>query len=179
MSEIPKQSKILILGLGNELLMDDGIGVHVIRDLQKKSLPENVSIAEIGTAILSAQTLLEDADIAIAVDAVNIAGCPGEIFLFDGDTAMNDQYMSLHDLGIAGVMKFLPENLRPETIVVGVKPETIDYGMEMTRNLIQAVPVVTKTIELIIEEIISTNCTSEQNTYKHIASKIARKGVMS
>ena len=65
-----KKFKVLVLGLGNELLTDDGVGVHVLRTLQKQPPANGVLFAEIGTAILHSQHLLEQAETVIAIDAV-------------------------------------------------------------------------------------------------------------
>ncbi|MHC4499981.1 MAG: hydrogenase maturation protease, partial [Planctomycetota bacterium] len=60
---------VAIVGLGNLLLSDDGVGIHAVRQLQKDP-PEGVAVAEVGTAALRAQELLGQADIVIAIDAV-------------------------------------------------------------------------------------------------------------
>jgi len=123
--------RIAVLGLGNELLRDDGVGVHAIRMLDQAGI-EGVTIAEIGTAALSAQQILVESDLVIAIDAVHHDGCPGTIYTFDAEDEKADCVFSLHDLGIIGAVNLLPNELRPKVQIVGVEPEIIEYGQELS-----------------------------------------------
>lgn len=150
-----KQIEVLVLGLGNELLTDDGVGVHVVRMLQKGPTIEGVVIAEVGTAILHAQHLLEQADYVIAVDAVKAGDKPGSVYCFDIDQAKLNIPASLHDLGIVGLLKLMPENARPVTTILGVEPDMIDYGMELSSAVQAAVPGVVKIAREMMTNILS------------------------
>ena len=76
--------RILIAGLGNCLLRDDGIGVHAIRSLQQNP-PPGVVVAEVGTAVLDALHLLEWAEKILAIDAMQAGGNPGTLYAFGVD----------------------------------------------------------------------------------------------
>jgi hydrogenase maturation protease len=155
MSNEKKQIEVLVLGLGNELLTDDGVGVHVIRMLQKEPPIEGVMIAEVGTGILHAQYLLEQACHVIAVDAVKAGDQPGSVYSFNVDQAQLNEPASLHELGIVGLLQLMPEHSRPVTTILGVEPEKIEYGMELSATLEAAVPRVVQIARKMITNILS------------------------
>ena len=148
-----KQIEVLVLGLGNELLTDDGVGVHVVRMLQKEPPIEGVVIAEVGTAILHAQHLLEQTACVIAVDAVQAGDAPGAVYRFNIDQAQLNHPTTLHELGIVGLMRLIPEHNRPEVTILGVEPARIDYGMELSSAVQAAVPRVVQIVREMIMEI--------------------------
>jgi len=132
--------RILIMGLGNELMTDDGVGVHAVRELSKAP-PDGVGVAEVGTSILRAPHLLEEADIIIAIDAVEAGGEPGDIYQFDlSDADIQERRVSLHDLGLIGALRLMPEEKRPRVFILGVEPATIDYGMALSATVQSALP---------------------------------------
>ena len=147
--------KIAIIGLGNELLKDDGVGVHAVRELQEVP-PADVFLAEIGTRALNAQQLLEETDIVIAIDAVRADGRPGSVYLFDSINIETQQQYSLHDLGIIGVLRLIQKNVRPKLIILGVEPEIIDYGMELSETIRTTLKSVTGAARKIAEQIRKT-----------------------
>lgn len=150
-----KQIEVLVLGLGNELLTDDGVGVHAVRKLQHELSMEGVVAAQVGTAILHAQDLLEQAVCVIAIDAVRAGDKPGAIYRFDIDQARLDQPASLHDLGIVGVMRLIPQPDRPAVTILGIEPETIDYGMELSPAVGAVLPRVVEITRDMVTEILS------------------------
>lgn len=147
--------KVAIIGLGNELLTDEGVGVHAVRELQKEP-PAGVLMAEVGTRALNAQQLLEEADIVIAIDAVRVGGRPGSVYLFDSVNVETQQQYSLHELGIIGVLQLIKKDARPKLIILGVEPETIDYGMELSETVCAALKSVVGAARKIAEQIRKT-----------------------
>jgi hydrogenase maturation protease len=147
--------KVAIVGFGNELLTDDGVGVHAVRELQKAP-PAGVVVAEIGTRALNAQRFLEENDIVIAIDAVHADGRPGSIYLFDSVNVETQRYYSLHELGIMGVLRLIQKDVRPKLIVLGVEPEVIDYGMELSETVHVALKPVVGAARKIAEQIRKT-----------------------
>lgn len=67
--------KLLVLGVGNILMGDDGVGVHVVNELLKTGLPEGVDVVDVGTLGLSALPVFDDAEAFVIVDAID-AGLP-------------------------------------------------------------------------------------------------------
>ena len=143
---------VLVLGLGNELLCDDGVGVHVVRMLREESPTQGVLIAEAGTAILRVQHLLERTSHVIAIDAVRAGDKPGTVYCFDIDQAHINYPASLHDLGIVGLLQLIPVQNRPKVTILGIEPEMIDYGMELSATVQATVAGVCQLVKKMILE---------------------------
>jgi len=148
----PYKTKIAVVGLGNVLMGDDGAGVAALDSLQGK-VDEDVVLAEVGTAALKAQALLEEVDHVVAIDAVQAGGPPGSVYCFSLDDAEMNACHSLHEMGIAGVLKLMPEESRPQVRVVGVEPESIEMRMELSPTVQAALPMVAETVLATINRI--------------------------
>lgn len=126
---------LLIAGLGNSLLMDDGVGVHAVRELVRRPV-EGAVIVEIGTAVLNALHLFETARKVLALDAVQAGEPPGTIYELRFSKGKQLSKMdSIHELDLRRAIAMLPEDRRPEVTVLGVEPHTIDYGLELSPTL--------------------------------------------
>jgi hydrogenase maturation protease len=132
--------------LGNALLKDDGVGVHAVRAIIKEPI-EGTRAVEVGTAVLDALHLLERADKVIALDAVQGGETPGSIYelRFKGGKK-SGHGGSIHELGLREAMAMLPEDQRPEWILLGMEPECIEYGLELSPTLEAALPRFIKTL---------------------------------
>jgi hydrogenase maturation protease len=149
--------EIVILGIGNILLTDEGIGVHVANELAKMDLPEGVSVVEGGTDGFRLLNVITEADRLIVVDAVKGGADPGSIYRFDIDevkSAPAGFKTSVHQIGILEVID-LSELIgrKPHTTVIGVEPKSLDMGMELSPEIHSKVP---RIIELVLEEIKKT-----------------------
>jgi hydrogenase maturation protease len=133
--------RILVAGLGNELLQDDGVGVHAVRELLKNP-PEDAVCAEVGTAVLDALYLFEWADKILVIDAMQACGAPGTIYLSDvRDMQETSVDASLHELGFLNVLRFLPPGSNmPQISIIGIEPERIDYSLELSPAVRAALP---------------------------------------
>jgi hydrogenase maturation protease len=130
---------IAIIGLGNLLMCDDGVGVHAIRELEKDQ-PEDIVLADVGTAVLHCQHLFEEADEIIAIDAVCAGDKPGTIYSFDAfDAEMSDQ-PTLHDIGLRALIELLPLQSRPNITILGVEPEKVEYSIELSQTVSNVLP---------------------------------------
>jgi hydrogenase maturation protease len=132
---------ILIAGVGNVLLSDDGVGVHAVRELQKNPLPK-VTLGEIGTAILHGLHFLEQADRVLVIDAAKGGKPPGTVYLFDATENTEAHSMtSIHAMGLREAARFLTAGRpAPPITVIGVEPETLDYGMDLSGGVQAALP---------------------------------------
>ncbi len=136
------EPKILIAGLGNLLLRDDGVGVHVIRELRKDPQPGILAV-EVGTAVLDALHLFEWADRILAIDAMQAGGSPGTIYsLRVSDVEDRGPQASLHELSLLAALRFIPDPRKPEIMILGVEPKIIDFGLELSPQLGAALPAV-------------------------------------
>lgn len=133
---------IVILGLGNLLMTDDGVGVHAARALSAAPPPGTV-VREVGTAVFDALACLEDAGSVIAIDAVDAGRAPGTVVHFAiGHEAALGCPPSLHDLDLAALLRSLPAARRPRVLVVGVQPALMAPGLELSPVVRAALPTV-------------------------------------
>jgi hydrogenase maturation protease len=138
-----RKPRILIAGLGNLLLQDDGVGVHAVRELQQAPL-RGVIVADVGCAVLDALHLLKWAEKIVAIDALQAGNAPGTVYACSaGDVAADGVQASLHELNLLAALKFLPPGAHPEIVILGVEPGTIDYGLDLSPAVAAALPRVT------------------------------------
>lgn len=148
--------RILIAGLGNLLLKDDGIGVHVVRAIMKDP-PKEAKVAEVGTAVLDALHLFEWADTVIGIDAMQAGGPPGTVYAFGvGDVAESKIKASLHEVNLVAALRFLPEASRPEVTMIGVEPEIIDFGLELSPSVVATLPNTVQAVRKMVERSLAT-----------------------
>jgi hydrogenase maturation protease len=141
--------RILALGLGNELLQDDGVGVHALRSFQQV-ISRSCLCVEIGTAILDAIPMLENADRILAFDAVEAEGKPGTVYLLNTADMMDEcKHASIHEIGLLQVLLMLR---RPpaEVVIVGAEPHKIDWGIGLSPALDLAVPLMVSTAQKVV-----------------------------
>lgn len=144
------------MGMGNLLLKDEGVGVHVICALKEKNdLPENVELVDAGTAALDVLQMLSDVDKLIVIDAVK-GGCePGTLYKFKPSDirSANRTITSLHQLGLIealSIVERLGKALNDVTII-GIEPKEIEIGLELSSEIAEKIP---KIIQLVREMII-------------------------
>ena len=135
-----RRPRILIAGLGNVLLRDDGVGVHAIREIQK-ALPLGTRAVEVGTAVLEALHLFEWADRVLAFDAMQAEGPPGTLYSLPVSSVEDrTPQASLHELDLLAALRFIPERKRPEIMILAVEPKIIDFGLSLTAEVQTALP---------------------------------------
>lgn len=132
-----EKQHITILGVGNILLTDDGLGVQAIQELERTcAFPPNVILYDGGTGGLGLLPVIEQAERLIVVDAVLVEAAPGTVVRFDFEDlpATLTRRLSAHEIDIIEVLK-VAESLgkRPPTVIIGMQPEDIStYGTELT-----------------------------------------------
>jgi hydrogenase maturation protease len=135
-----RRPRILVAGLGNLLLRDDGVGVHAVRALRNR-VPRGVRAVEVGTAILDALHLFEWADTILALDAMQAGGTPGSIYQFGvDDVADHPVPTSLHELDLRAALRLLMIPPSPTIVVLGVEPEIIEAGLTLSSSVQAALP---------------------------------------
>ena len=144
-----RSRRVLVLGLGNSIMRDDGVGVHAVRRFQQLS-PRPCLAVEVGTAVFDAIDLIASADRILAFDAVEAGGNPGSVYLLRAeDVTKEGGYNSLHDLGLIRTLETLD---RPpaEVVIIGAEPQVIDWGTELSQAVEHAVaPMVLAAEEII------------------------------
>jgi hydrogenase maturation protease len=143
-----------VLGIGNVLLRDEGIGCHVVHALEGTPLP-GVKIIDGGTCPDVLQ-LLEDADKLVIVDAVKGGGAPGQIYRFHPEDITLEQkpFLSLHDVGLVDSLMLMQLWRKTgEAVIIGVEPGEINLGLELSPELQEKMP---KIIDAILAELNNT-----------------------
>jgi hydrogenase maturation protease len=144
-----------VVGIGNILLRDEGIGCHVVHALEEIPLPD-VRIMDGGTCpdILP---LLNDVDKLVIVDAVKGGGTPGQIYRFhlEDITLERKPFLSLHDVGLLDSLMLMqiwhPDKIGiGEAVIIGVEPREINCGLELSPELQERIPQI---IDAILSEL--------------------------
>ncbi len=148
-----KPSRVVVVGVGNLLLKDEGIGVHVAHALQELELPHGTEIIDGGTSP-DLLAYLEPADKLIIIDAVEAGGTPGTIYRFHPDdlTLEARGLSSLHELGLMSSLKMMSllGNEPQEVVIIGIQVKEIDWGTELSTELREKVPEI---ISVVLKEI--------------------------
>ncbi|AEE13986.1 hydrogenase maturation protease [Thermodesulfobium narugense DSM 14796] len=146
--------KILVIGIGNELQGDDGLGIHVIKELEKVSLPSEVSLLAGGTSGPDLIFYFEGVDYVIFVDAVRGGNKPGTIYKYNPEEMKYQKSIALspHQIGIPETLslaEFVGKKPK-KSIFFGMEPMNLDYSMELSESVKKKLP---RLVELIVEEI--------------------------
>ena len=149
-----------VVGVGNILLKDEGIGCHVVQALREADLSD-VEIIDGGTS-LDALQLCEDADKLIIVDAVRGGGTPGQIYRFRPEdiTLEEEPILLLHDMSFVDSLKLMRlwHNIG-EAIIIGIEPRDIGWGLELSPELQEKVP---RVVDAVLAELGSTSPEGEK-----------------
>ena len=137
-------SSVLVLGVGNILMADDGVGVHVVERLKKHDIPRHVEIVDGGTMGFCLWSCLARREKVIIVDAVDMDAPPGSVCRFDPeahDTFNVASAMSIHQLGIPHLIKIMGcvGNEPPQLVIVAVQPQVIAPGMSLSPEVEESV----------------------------------------
>jgi hydrogenase maturation protease len=140
-----------VVGIGNVLLRDEGIGCHVVGALEGIPLPD-VQVIDGGTCPDVLQ-LLEDVDKLVIVDAVRGGGMPGQIYRFRPEDVTLEQkpLLSLHDMSLIDSLKLMQVRHNVgDAVIIGVEPKEINCGLELSPELEERIPQI---IDAILSEL--------------------------
>ncbi len=141
--------RIVVIGVGNLLQKDEGVGIHAIKALQDIDLPKDVELIDGGTSPdLIAYTRADDK--MIIVDCAKAGGNPGDIYRFRPEdlAAGKGALTSAHQMGVVenlNLMSFTG-NKPQKVVIIGIEPAEIDWGMELSATLKQRLPDLIKTV---------------------------------
>lgn len=155
--------RILVAGIGNVFLSDDGVGVEVVRALaeqggpQQSRLPEGVELLDVGIRGMHlAYQLLDGYDGLVLVDSVHRDGPPGTVYRLEHDLGAPTagEGLDAHGMDPSSVLALLGELAaangidRPvrRVLVVGVEPASVGEGMGLSAPVAAAVPTAARTV---------------------------------
>ncbi len=147
--------KVVVIGVGNVLLRDEGVGVHVAQELKKKDLPSGVEVHDGGIAGIGLLDFFPEASKVLLIDAADMNMNPGSIVRFTPEeigVRREELRFSSHDVGLPEVLSLavaLGENPR-EVVIIGIQPKDISWGLELSPEVQASVP---RAIEAILKEI--------------------------
>lgn len=132
--------KLIILGVGNELKSDDGVGPFIIKNLMAEDIEsDRLLLIDSGTVPenFTGKIRKENPSHVIIVDAC-LMGCrPGDIMIVDKDDFTNIG-ISTHSMSLSYFVKYLERDMDFKIIFVGIEPETMDWGANPTENVEKA-----------------------------------------
>ncbi len=154
MAKTPK-APILVLGIGNLLLRDEGVGVHVVRALEDLPLPDDVELLDGGTAGADLLDAISERRKLIVVDALDADVPPGTIVRMEPEdlAAGDSDGLSLHELGIAETLRMASHlNCRPaEVAILAIRPKDTGCGLDLSAEMMQWMP---RILDAVLEEIV-------------------------
>lgn len=145
--------RIFVIGVGNYLLGDEGVGIHVVNRLKEVTLPSCVEVVDGGVGGLFLLEFFEKAEKVILVDAVLGGGKPGDVYVVGAEELEEgcvESLTSSHDVDVRLLVKVAKEmGVLPELFLVGVEPKNYrEVSINLSREVEEAVP---KVIETILE----------------------------
>ena len=151
--------KTLVLGIGNTLLTDEGIGIHVLQALEPElaNWPD-VTLLDGGTLSFTLAGPIEEADALIVVDAANIRARPGDWALLEGEAMdaflMSNRKASVHEVGLTDLraIAILAGHWPEKRAMLAIQPQTIDWGETPTSVVAAAIPPACAAIHGLIRE---------------------------
>lgn len=139
------ENSIVVLGVGNILLTDEGLGVHVVEDLKANyNFTPHISLIDGGTMGMELLTYMRGMKKILLIDAVNGGEAPGTIYEFPHREL--EQYftdhISVHEVGMQDILRIraIQENPLEDAIVIGVEPESLEVGFEPSEPVQRALP---------------------------------------
>ncbi len=139
--------KTLVLGIGNTLLTDEGIGIHVLQALAPH-LTEwpDVTLLDGGTLSFTLAGPIEETDALIVVDAANLQSQPGEWTLLEGEAMdaflMNNRKSTVHEVGLTDLraIAILAGHWPGKRAMLAIQPDIVDWGEYPTPAVAAAIP---------------------------------------
>ena len=141
----------MVLGVGNLLRSDEGVGVYAARMLEQRTLPDGVEVIDAGVAVADALASYKHIGKLVVLDAVDAKAQAGAVFRFRPRDVERRRALlrSLHELDIFDALELLERGgcKIGEVIVVGVQPKTTDWGMELSSEVRARLPDVVSLVE--------------------------------
>ncbi len=151
----------MIAGVGNELMGDDGLGPIVLGELAQRSLPQDVEVINFGERLYDLLLKLKGYDVAIVVDALDLAGEPGEVYVVEPNPSSDEVKglvaLDLHEATLKGMIALGRElDIIPERLhIVGCQPADTSQRLGLSDAVRSRVEEIVALVEKILEDYIA------------------------
>ncbi len=149
---------MLVLGIGNSLLQDEGIGIHLLRFMQKHfpAFPD-VTYLDGGTLSFTLASDIEEHDHLLVLDAVELHARPGTLCCYENeamDHFLGTAKRSAHEVGLLDLMDIarLTGHLPQHRALVGIQYQTFDWGEQLTRAVEHNIPLAGRLAATILQK---------------------------
>lgn len=147
------ESNIIVLGVGNILLTDEGLGVHVVQQLEREyRFSPAIAIIDGGTMGMELLSYMRGMTKLLLIDAIHGGEAVGTVYEFPHQEA--EHYftgnISVHEVGMQDILRIraLQEDPLEDATVIGIEPESLEIGLEPTETVKKALPeVITRVIK--------------------------------
>jgi hydrogenase maturation protease len=131
-----------IIGVGNEMRGDDGIGPVIVAELQLQKWDQVLGLFSVGLDLFSMLELIKDYDKAIIIDALALNQTPGKIHIipWNSAAALNDQVLSLHDLELLSLLRWASYRTNILITVLGIEIYSVDWKIGLSPQLQRKLP---------------------------------------
>lgn len=151
-------ARIVVLGVGNLLMGDEGLGIRCVEAVEKQPLPANVRCIDGGTSTHELLEDLENLDALVILDAVASGQPAGTLVRLEGDAIPSafSNKMSPHQHGIndlLATLKFLDRAPR-RVVLIGVEPQIMELSMELSPLVLGVLPAM---VALVSKEVAALN----------------------
>ena len=138
-------NEIVLLGVGNILLTDEGLGVHAVKDLKESfSFTPAITIVDGGTMGMELLTYMRGMKKILLVDAINGGESPGTVYEFPHKELEQyfTEHISVHEVGMQDILRIraIQEEPLEDAEVIGVEPESLEIGFEPSEVVQRALP---------------------------------------
>ena len=153
-----RDRQVAVIGIGNVLCSDEGVGIHVINEFKRETLNSNAKIFDCGTSGIAVLEAMDGTEKAIIIDAVSSGSKPGTIHLYTMEDLLRMEdntlkLVSLHQFDLMATLKLgMTTNaykMPRKIIIIGVEVKSLESSMDLSDELTEALP---KVIETVIHE---------------------------
>ncbi len=147
---------IAIIGVGNYLRQDEGVGIHATQFLRNQFKHEDCEVIDAGVPSIALLHMLDNRKLVVIIDCADFAGSPGEIKTFQPEQLKYEEKreVSLHATDLLTVFEMARSMGMglPPIFIVGIQPESVAQGMELSKPVQSAVQSIPKIIEELLAE---------------------------
>jgi len=154
--------RVLVAGIGDRLMGDDGLGPAVVERLKSADLPPCAEVEDYGKSLMELLMDLSEFDALILIDAFRRGGAPGSVYVMEigredledvtPETASSVASMTFHELSVEAVLAlakalgFLPARV----LLIGVEPSRVEFGQPLSDPVEEAVP---RVVDIVAREL--------------------------